>query len=96
MLAITDNAAEAIRGIVAAPDVPEGAGLRIAPRPGAPEPGTLEVSVAEVPASSDQVVDREGARVFVEETAIALLDDKLLDAQIDGRRVGFTISDQQL
>jgi hypothetical protein len=32
--------------------------------------------------------------VFVERTAAELLDDKLLDAQIDGNRVGFTISDQ--
>jgi iron-sulfur cluster assembly protein len=94
VLAITDNAADAIRNIVGAPDVPEGAGLRIATQPDAPSTGALEVSVAEVPAESDQVVDESGARVFVEERAIPLLDDKLLDAQIDGTRVGFTISDR--
>jgi iron-sulfur cluster assembly protein len=94
MLAITENAADAIRGIVAAPEVPQGAGLRIASQPDASRPGTLEVSVAAVPAENDQVLDQEGARVFVEETAAELLDDKLLDAQVDGNRVGFTISDQ--
>lgn len=94
MLAITDNAADAIRGIVAAPEVPDGAGLRIASQPDASRPGTLEVSVAAVPAENDQVLDQEGARVFVEATAAQLLDDKLLDAQVDGNRVGFTISDQ--
>lgn len=94
MLAITESAADAIRGIVAAPEVPEGAGLRIASQPDASRPGTLEVSVAEVPAESDQVLDQDGARVFVEATAAELLDDKLLDAQVDGNRVGFTISDQ--
>jgi iron-sulfur cluster assembly protein len=94
MLAISETAADAIRGIVASPEVPEGSGLRIASQPDAARPGTLEVSVAEIPAESDQVLDRSGARVFVERTAAELLDDKLLDAQIDGNRVGFTISDQ--
>jgi iron-sulfur cluster assembly protein len=95
VLAITESAADAIRGIVSGPDLPESAGLRIATQPGAPTPGTLEVSVAEIPADTDQVVDESGARVFVEESAIELLDDKLLDAHVDGQRVGFTISDQE-
>ncbi len=94
MLAITENAADAIRGIVTGPEVPEGAGLRIATSAGESAPGALEVSVAEIPAETDQVVDESGARVFVEDRAVPLLDDKLLDAQIDGTRVGFTISDQ--
>lgn len=94
MLAITDTAAEAIRGIVAAPELPDGAGLRIATQPGDGPAGALEVSVASVPADTDQVVDEDGARVFVEADAVALLDDKLLDAQIDGTRVGFTLSEQ--
>lgn len=94
MLAITDTAAEAIRGIVAAPELPEGAGLRIATQPGAGDAGALEVSVAETPSASDQVVDESGARVFVEADAVPLLDDKLLDAQIDGSRVGFMLMEQ--
>lgn len=95
MLTITDTAAEAIRGIVAAPELPAGAGLRIATQPGAGAVGALEVSVAETPAASDQVVDEDGARVFVEADAVPLLDDKLLDAQIEGSRVGFTLSEQE-
>lgn len=95
MLAITENAAEAIRGIVAAPGIPDGAGIRIATQPGSEQPGPLEVTVAEVPAEHDQVLDEAGARVFVEEHAIAMLDDKLLDAQIDGQRVGFYIGEQE-
>ena len=56
---------------------------------------SLEVTVAELPAESDQVVDEDGARIFVEDRAIELLDDKLLDAQIDGTRVGFTLMEQR-
>jgi Fe-S cluster assembly iron-binding protein IscA len=95
VLTITDTAAEAIRGIVAAPELPEGAGLRIATQPEAGEAAALEVSVAETPAETDQVVDEGGARVFVQAEAVELLDDKLLDAQIDGTRVGFMLSEQQ-
>ena len=94
MLAITDTAAEAIRGIVAAPELPDGAGLRIATQPGGGPEGALEVSLAEMPAETDQVVDESGARVFVEAEAVELLDDKLLDAQIDGTRVGFMLAEQ--
>ncbi|MDO8213506.1 HesB/YadR/YfhF-family protein [Conexibacter sp. CPCC 206217] len=94
MLTITENAAEAIRGICAAPEIPDGAGIRIATQPGAQQPGALEVTVAEVPADSDHVLDEAGARVFVEDTAAQILDDKMLDAQIDGQRVGFYIGEQ--
>ena len=90
VLTITDTAAEAIRGIVAAPELPDGAGLRIATQHDAGE-AALEVSVAESPAETDQVVDEAGARVFVEADAVPLLDDKLLDAQIEGTRVGFML-----
>lgn len=96
MLAITDTAAEAIRGIVAAPEIPDGAGLRIATQPGSGDAAALEVSVAETPAETDQVVAESGARVFVEEAAVPLLDGKLLDAQIDGTRVGFMLSEQRV
>jgi iron-sulfur cluster assembly protein len=94
VLAITDTAAEAIRGIVAAPELPDGAGLRIATQPSGGDAAALEVSVAETPADTDQVVSEAGARVFVEADAVPLLDDKLLDAQIEGTRVGFMLSDQ--
>jgi len=67
VLTLTDTAAEAIRGIVAAPELPDGAGLRIATQPDADaEQSALEVSVAESPAETDQVVSEAGARVFVE------------------------------
>lgn len=95
MLTITETAAEAIRGIVASPEIPDGAGIRIATKPGEEQTGMLEVSVADVPAESDQVLDEQGARVFVDEHAVDLLDDKLLDAQIDGQRVGFSIAEQR-
>jgi len=96
VLTITDTAAEAIHGIVAAPELPDGAGLRIATQHDSDpaRQAALEVSVAESPAETDQVVSEAGARVFVEAEAVPLLDDKLLDAQIEGTRVGFMLSEQ--
>ena len=95
MLAITDTAADAIRGIVTAPGLPDGAGLRIA-HAGDDRTSTLEVSVADLPDDSDQVLDEAGARVFLEDAVVDMLDDKLLDAQIEGTQVGFTLMDQPL
>jgi iron-sulfur cluster assembly protein len=94
MLAITDAAAEAIRCVVSSQGAPEGAGLRIATPPeGAPE-GGLEVALAAVPAEDDEVIDRGGAHVFLEPRAAEALDDKRLDAQVEGGQVRFTVSEQ--
>jgi iron-sulfur cluster assembly protein len=94
MLTITDTAAEAIKGIVASPQVPEGAGLRIATRPESPTEGAFEVSVAPVPAEEDQVVEESGAQVFLEPHAAEALDDKVLDAEIEGGEVRFAVGEQ--
>ena len=92
MLAISENAAEAIRGLVASPEVPDSAGLRIAAHP--TEESSLEVSVAATPAEDDEVVSEQGAQVFLEPGAAALLDDKRLDAQVEAGQVIFAIADQ--
>jgi iron-sulfur cluster assembly protein len=94
MLTITHTAAEAIKGIVASPQVPEGAGLRIATRPESPAEGAFEVSVAPVPAEEDQVVEESGAQVFLEPQAAEALDDKVLDAEIEGGEVRFAVGEQ--
>jgi iron-sulfur cluster assembly protein len=90
VLAISENAAEAIRGLVAAPEVPDSAGLRIT----APPTGetSFELSVAATPAEDDQVVEEQGAQVFLEPSAAALLEDKRLDAQVEAGRVTFAIA----
>ncbi len=94
MLAITEAAAEAIKGVASSQGAPDGAGLRIATPPeGAPE-GGLEVSLAAVPAEDDEVIDEGGAHVFLESGAAEALDDKLLDARVGGGRVRFTVSQQ--
>ena len=92
MLTITPVAATAVRAIVEASEVPSDAGgLRIAKDA---EQRALAISLAAVPAEDDTVVDADGARVFLDEQAAQLLDDKVLDAGADDQgRVQFGIGE---
>ena len=98
MLALTDTATEAIEGILRAPAIPDGAGVRIAAAPAtdaaAPEASELNITVATAPGESDQVIEEQGARVFVDEPVANYLDDKLLDARISEQQVSFLIGEQ--
>jgi iron-sulfur cluster assembly protein len=80
MLTVTESAVTEIRNLTTQPQAPEGGGLRIASDPSA---GALTLSLAAVPAEDDTVVEAEGARLFLDAEATALLDDKTLDASHD-------------
>jgi len=81
MLAVTEQAATVIRAIADRPELPEGAGLRIASD--ADADAGLSVAAAAEPEVGDQVVDENGARVFVDAGVTSLLEDKILDARVD-------------
>jgi len=93
MVTMTDNAVAAIRSLTGQPEVPAGAGLRIATDPNA---GSLQLSLAPEPMEGDQVVDSGGARLFLDGDAALLLDDKALDASVDEQgTVQFALAEQQ-
>jgi Fe-S cluster assembly iron-binding protein IscA len=93
MLTLTDSAASAIRSLTATPEVPGQAGLRIMSQGG--EDPQLQLALAESPTAGDQVIETQGARVFLEPGAAAILDNKALDAQVsDQGSVSFTVSQQ--
>ena len=94
MLTMTNNAAEAVRRIS------DGSGLE-------PDPG-LRISRTALPgghdardrdrgraAPSDQTVEEGGARIYLEELVVPALDDKVLDAEIEGDQVRFALRDAQ-
>jgi iron-sulfur cluster assembly protein len=86
MLILTKAAAEVVKSFTSNPQVPDGAGLRIAsPAPGTGDPESLQVTATTGPGENDQIIEKEGARVYVEPQAAAFLDDKVLDAQVDGQ-----------
>lgn len=93
MLTITPTAAQALDTIVSSvPDAPETAGLRIAQGAGENGQPRLTLELTASPAPGDQVVEAQNTPVFVEAKIVDELDDKVLDAQVEGDRVGFTLA----
>ncbi|MDQ1121500.1 Fe-S cluster assembly protein HesB [Microbacterium trichothecenolyticum] len=81
MLTLTDEATTAVKTITAQyPDAPQ-SGVRIEGA-GSPE-SQFSLSVVDAPEPNDAVVENAGARVFLDEAAAAVLDDRVLDAQVD-------------
>jgi Fe-S cluster assembly iron-binding protein IscA len=81
-----------VKGIVSSSEVPETGGLRmVAERAGTQD---FQLSVVRLPAEDDEVIDEQGARVFLEPEAASLLDDRVLDADVEQDQVAFTIADQ--
>jgi iron-sulfur cluster assembly protein len=95
VLAITTEASEAIKGVLAADDVPDGALLRIRPQPNSESAAVgLVVEVTDAAPPTDQVVEGDGVEVCLEPTAAEMLDDKELDAKIIDGKVNLSIGDQ--
>ncbi|MDI5940662.1 adhesin, partial [Micromonospora sp. DH15] len=79
-----------IRDLTAQEDVAEGGGLRIAADTDA---GSLTIELVPEPVQGDQVVDHQGARIFLDSDAADLLTDTSVDATVDDEGVvqfGFT------
>jgi iron-sulfur cluster assembly protein len=94
LLALTDSAVQAVKQIVSSSaQVPEGGGLRMVAEQ-AEAQTNLQLSVVPLPAEDDEVIEEQGARVFLEPQAASILDDKVLDASVEPNKVAFTISDQ--
>jgi iron-sulfur cluster assembly protein len=90
VLTMTDNAVLVIRDLANQQDVGEAGGLRIAADTDA---GSLSIELVEQPAQGDQVVDNQGARIFLDADAAQLLNDTSVDAEVDDEGIvqfGFT------
>jgi iron-sulfur cluster assembly protein len=81
MLTLTDNAADIVKQIADQVPDSDGPGLRISTAEEGADAG-LTLVAAPAPEPGDRVVDERGARVFLDETAASLLDDKVLDAEV--------------
>jgi iron-sulfur cluster assembly protein len=99
VLELTPTASEVVTAIVTQQDLPESAGMRITSEEGAPAADgsapsrDIRLSVVEAPQDDDQEV--EGAPVYVESGETAeLLDDKVLDANVEGEEVQFRLMGQ--
>lgn len=91
MLTITPQAADAIRGVLASNDAPDGSVCRINTEPAG---GNLVLSIVASARADDEIVEGEGVEVCVESDVAETLNDKVLDAMVIEGQVNFTISDQ--
>jgi iron-sulfur cluster assembly protein len=92
MLAVTNNAAEAIKALASAPGAE---GVRISP--GEAEDGValeLQLELSEAPQSEDMVLEADGAQIFLDPSVASVLDDKVLDAEVDEGEVRFAVVEQ--
>jgi iron-sulfur cluster assembly protein len=91
MLKITSDAAEVIRGLM---DAGAG-GLRISTGPATSNGHgpALVLDLAPEPDAEDEVLDAEGAQVFVDPAAAVTLNGKILDAQLEGEELQFAVHD---
>jgi Fe-S cluster assembly iron-binding protein IscA len=86
MLVLTEAAAQVVKSVTSTLQAPQAAGLRISSSaPASDSASTLQVEAVSGPGENDQVLEAAGARVFVEPRAAGFLDDKVLDAQVDGQ-----------
>jgi iron-sulfur cluster assembly protein len=95
MLTITPSAANAIRAILETAHVPDQGGIRISVAQENGSQARLELSLSESPLAGDAVVEEDGASVFLDELATAALDDKSLDASIEGDEISFGIVERE-
>lgn len=79
MLTLTDNASTIVKEISA--QIPDAAGLRITSE-SADQP-SFEVEPASAAQPGDEIVEQDGATIYLDEAANLQLDDKVLDAAVD-------------
>jgi Fe-S cluster assembly iron-binding protein IscA len=85
MLQIADDALDALRQIGA---------IRIRGVEAGEDEVELEIEEAEEPIADDQVVEREGARIFLDPVAASALEDQVLGVHAHGDHFHFTFDEQ--
>jgi len=97
VLTLTDNATAVVTTIVNRDENGADAGLRIQATDSTGPNGEARfaVQVTPSPEPTDQVIEGEGSRVFLAQSAAEALSDKVLDAGVDQQgAVSFTVLPQ--
>ena len=87
----TSSTVEVVRELTSDERLPQTAGLRLSANDD--QPGAVNLLVVEAPSPSDQVIDEQGAHVFVAAELAPALEHKLLDADMHQERVSFSLAD---
>jgi Fe-S cluster assembly iron-binding protein IscA len=91
VLTVTHEASKAIQTLTDQVPETETAGLRISVEAGDGGDAQLALSIAESAFPADEVVEAEGATVYIAEPVVEFLDDKTLDATVQDEGVAFSI-----
>ncbi len=91
MLTVTPQAADAVKKLVEGSDVPDGAGLRIYSTPVDEAQAALNLTLVAAPEETDQVIEADGTRVFLDASSASFLDDKVLNASFEDTSIQFAI-----
>jgi Fe-S cluster assembly iron-binding protein IscA len=87
MLALTDSAVQAVQEILSSSeDTLETGGLRLVAELAGTQTN-FQLSVVALPGEDDEVIEEEGACVFLDPEAVSLLEDKILDASVEPNQV---------
>jgi len=97
MLSITPAANAALKVLLASPDVPEGAVVRVASGRNPDGDDAIGITIESGPAADDRFVESGlGIDVVVDPDTSEVLDDKQLDAEIDADTVTFSLRRQAI
>ncbi len=91
MMTVTEAAAQAINSLVTKNEMPDTAGLRIAPAGKTSRSEGLGLSIAATPAEDDTVLETHGAKVFLARTVVFDLHEQQLDVDIDDEQPRFFV-----
>jgi iron-sulfur cluster assembly protein len=93
MLTITPDAADALRAVLGAKE----GGVRIATGSVPPNGNgpNLTLEVVPAPEPDDEIVDTDGARLYLDPVAVETLDGKVLDAEREADAVRFSVFDEE-
>jgi len=94
VLAITPDAATAIRAILDASPLDDAAGLRISPASAQDGQSGLELALAEGPDVTDEVLADQGVQIFLAPPLAEHLDDRLLHARVEEGKIAFELLPQ--
>jgi iron-sulfur cluster assembly protein len=95
MLTMTETAAEAVRRVSESSGLEPDPGLRISAGPPTPEGTPLEIGLVTGAEPTDHTIEEGGARLYLEEVVAPALDDKVLDAAIEGDQIRFELREAQ-
>ncbi|MGN6871995.1 MAG: hypothetical protein ACTHMY_26690 [Solirubrobacteraceae bacterium] len=97
MLTVTPAASAAVTAILENPDVPSGAGMRLQLGTDAAGERGIGITIVSERGPGDELASSApDDNVFLAQDVVDLLDDQVLDAEIDGQNVAFTIRPQSL